>query len=105
MPLIRDAVRGWTQHQVRLGMAVPGPAELEALAGAVYDQRYGLGSLAAFLRDPQVENVDINGFDRVWVTYSTGEKSDSAMDHSVCIPVNTKLGAPSDVALWPAKLE
>jgi hypothetical protein len=39
------------------------------------------------------------------MTYSTGEKSDSAMDHSVCIPVNTKLGAPSDVALWPAKLE
>jgi Flp pilus assembly CpaF family ATPase len=74
MPLIRDAVRGWTQHQVRLGMAVPGPADLEALAGAVYDQRYGLGPLAAFLRDPQVENVDINGFDRVWVTYSTGER-------------------------------
>ena len=74
MPLIRDAVRGWTQHQVRLGMPVPGPAELEALAGAVYDQRYGLGPLAAYLRDPQVENVDINGFDHVWVTYSTGER-------------------------------
>jgi Flp pilus assembly CpaF family ATPase len=74
MPLIRDAVRGWTQHQVRLGMPVPGPAELEALAGAVYDQRYGLGPLATYLRDPQVENVDINGFDHVWVTYSTGER-------------------------------
>ncbi len=74
MPLIRDAVRGWTQHQVRLGRAVPSPSELEALAGAVYDQRYGLGPLAAYLRDPQVENVDINGFDQVWVTYSTGER-------------------------------
>jgi hypothetical protein len=39
------------------------------------------------------------------VTYSTGEKTDSAMDHYVCIPVNTKLGPPSDVVLWPAKLE
>jgi len=74
MPLIRDAVRGWSQHQVRLGAPVPSPSELEALAGAVYDQRYGLGPLAAFLRDPQVENVDINGFDQVWVTYSTGER-------------------------------
>ena len=74
MPLIRDAVRGWTQHQVRLGMPVPGPAELEALAGAVYDQRYGLGPLASYLRDPQVENVDINGFDHVWVTDPTGER-------------------------------
>jgi Flp pilus assembly CpaF family ATPase len=74
MPLIRDAVRGWIQHQVRLGMSVPNPADLEALASAVYDHRYGLGPLAAYLRDPDVENVDINGHDRVWVTYSTGER-------------------------------
>jgi Flp pilus assembly CpaF family ATPase len=74
MPLIRDAVRGWTQHQVRLGLSVPAPAVLESLAGAVYDQRYGLGPLATYLRDPEVENVDINGYDRVWVTYSTGER-------------------------------
>jgi Flp pilus assembly CpaF family ATPase len=74
MPLIRDAVRGWVQRQVRLGMSVPNPADLEALAGAVYDHRYGLGPLAAYLRDPEVENVDINGYDRVWVTYATGER-------------------------------
>ena len=36
------------------------------------------------------------------VTYSPGEKGDSAMDQSACIPLHTKLGAPSDVALWPA---
>ena len=36
------------------------------------------------------------------VTYSPGEKSDSAMDGYVCIPLVTKLGAPSDVVLWPA---
>jgi len=36
------------------------------------------------------------------VTYSPGEKSDFAMDGSVCIPLVTKLGAPSDVVLWPA---
>jgi Flp pilus assembly CpaF family ATPase len=74
MPAIRDAVRGWIQHQVRFGMSVPNPADLEALAYAVYDHRYGLGPLAAYLRDPDVENIDINGHDRVWVTYSTGER-------------------------------
>jgi len=74
MRLTRDAARAWTQRQVRLGAAVPSPAELEALAQAVYDQRYGLGPLAAYLRDPEVENVDINGCDRVWVTYATGER-------------------------------
>ncbi len=40
----------------------------------MYDQRYGLGPLAGYLRDPQVENVDVNGCDQVWVTYSTGER-------------------------------
>ncbi len=74
MPLIRDSVRAWIQQQVRLGLPVPAPAALEALALAVYDRRYGLGPLASYLRDPDVENIDINGFDRVWVTYSTGER-------------------------------
>ncbi len=74
MPLIRDASRRWIQHQVRLGMPVPPPDDTEALAAAVYDHRYGLGPLASYLRDPEVENIDINGHDRVWVTYSTGER-------------------------------
>ncbi|MGH3398371.1 MAG: CpaF family protein, partial [Streptosporangiaceae bacterium] len=71
---IREAVRMWSEHQVRSGARMPSPAEREALAQAVYDQRYGLGSLAGYLRDPNVENVDVNGCDQVWITYSTGER-------------------------------
>jgi Flp pilus assembly CpaF family ATPase len=74
LPLIRDAVRAWAERQVRAGAPVPSPADREVLAQAVYDQRYGLGPLAGYLRDPQVENVDVNGCDQVWVTYSTGER-------------------------------
>jgi Flp pilus assembly CpaF family ATPase len=71
---IREAVRMWAEHQVRSGARMPSPAEREALAQAVYDQRYGLGSLAGYLRDPNVENVDVNGCDQVWITYTTGER-------------------------------
>ena len=71
---IRDAVMAWVQRQVRLGAPMPPAAAIDVLAQAVYDQRYDLGPLAAYLRDPDVENVDINGCDRVWVTYSTGER-------------------------------
>ncbi|MGH3410987.1 MAG: CpaF family protein, partial [Streptosporangiaceae bacterium] len=71
---IREAVRMWSERQVRSGARMPSPAEREALAQAVYDQRYGLGSLAGYLRDPNVENVDVNGCDQVWITYSTGER-------------------------------
>jgi len=74
LPLIRDAARSWAEQRVRTGAPVPSPAEREALAQAVYDQRYGLGPLAAHLRDPAVENIDINGCDQVWITYDTGER-------------------------------
>jgi Flp pilus assembly CpaF family ATPase len=74
LPLIGDAVRAWAERQVRTGAPVLSPADREALAQAVYDQRYGLGPLAGYLRDPQVENVDVNGCDEVWVTYATGER-------------------------------
>jgi Flp pilus assembly CpaF family ATPase len=72
--IIRDAVRAWAERRVRSGGAVPSPAEREALTQAVYDQRYGLGPLAGYLRDPNVENVDVNGCDQVWITYATGER-------------------------------
>ena len=74
MPLIREAVRAWAERQARAGALIPAPADRDALAQAIYDQRYGLGPLAAYLRDQQVENVDVNGCDQVWVTYSTGER-------------------------------
>jgi len=75
MPVIRDAARRWLEQQVRSGL-LPASAggTLDELATAVHDRRYGLGPLSAYLRDPQVENIDINGCDQVWVTYATGEK-------------------------------
>jgi Flp pilus assembly CpaF family ATPase len=75
MPVIRETARRWLERQVRAGF-LPASAggELDALARAVHDQRYGLGPLTDYLRDPQVENVDVNGYDQVWVTYATGER-------------------------------
>ena len=75
LPLIREAVRAWAERQARAGALIPSPADRDALAQAIYDQRYGLGPLAGYLRDPQVENVDVNGCDQVWITYSTGERA------------------------------
>jgi Flp pilus assembly CpaF family ATPase len=75
LPLIREAVRAWAERQARAGALIPSPADRDVLAQAIYDQRYGLGPLAGYLRDPQVENVDVNGCDQVWVTYSTGERA------------------------------
>ncbi len=75
MPQIREVARRWLEGQVRAGL-LPASAggELDRLARAVHDQRYGLGPLSDYLRDPQVENVDVNGCDQVWVTYASGER-------------------------------
>jgi Flp pilus assembly CpaF family ATPase len=75
MPVIHDTARRWLERQVRAGLlpAAAGGA-LDDLARAVHDQRYELGPVTDYLRDPQVENVDINGFDHVWITYASGER-------------------------------
>ena len=31
---------------------------------------YGAGALQELLDDPDIENIDINGCDEVWVTYA-----------------------------------
>lgn len=73
-PLIREAVLAWGQEQVRKGAPIPDAEDVESLAQAVYDLRYDLGPVAAHLRDRDVENIDINGCDRVWISYATGER-------------------------------
>lgn len=74
MAVIGEAVREWAEeHAGRTGVIVA-PGERDAIAQAVYDERYGLGPLEEYLRDPQVENVDVNGCDQVWVSYATGER-------------------------------
>jgi pilus assembly protein CpaF len=42
---------------------------------AVLDALFGLGPLQAFIDDPRIENIDVNGCDQVWVTYADGSKS------------------------------
>jgi pilus assembly protein CpaF len=75
MPVIRDTARRWLEGQVRAGLLPASAGEaMDDLATAVHDQRYELGPVTAYMRDPRVENVDINGCDQVWVTYASGER-------------------------------
>jgi pilus assembly protein CpaF len=48
--------------------------EEERLAKRVLDELFGLGRLQAFVDDPTIENIDINGCDRVWATFADGSK-------------------------------
>jgi pilus assembly protein CpaF len=50
------------------------PVDEQNLAHVTLDSLFGLGRLQALVDDPRIENVDVNGCDRVWVTYADGTK-------------------------------
>lgn len=51
-----------------------GAIEERELAQRVLDALFGLGRLQALIEDLQIENIDVNGCDNVWVTYADGQK-------------------------------
>jgi len=51
-----------------------GFADEQLLAQTVLDALFGMGRMQALIDDTEIENIDINGCDRVWVTYADGSK-------------------------------
>lgn len=74
MRLIQAGVSRWAQDQVVLGLAAPSVSEQQRLVKAVVDERFGLGVLTDYLADENVENIDVNGCDQIWITYADGSK-------------------------------
>jgi pilus assembly protein CpaF len=48
--------------------------EEQRLAQSILDALFGMGGLQYLIDDPAIENIDVNGCDRVWVTYADGVK-------------------------------
>ena len=67
--LIRQEAQRWAEEQLRTGQRVS-PMIEAALRRAVYDRMYGLGPLQPLLEDERIENIEIDGYDNIWVTYS-----------------------------------
>ncbi|HTJ72043.1 MAG TPA: ATPase, T2SS/T4P/T4SS family [Actinospica sp.] len=56
------------------GRRPPNADEEEALAGGIHAALFGVGRLQPLLDDPEIENIDVNGCDRVFVQYSDGRE-------------------------------
>src|SRR6185437_12643684 len=54
--------------EVRAGRPAPTLAAEDALADAVFAAIFGLGRLQPLIDDPQVENIDVDGHDQVWIS-------------------------------------
>ena len=51
------------------------PTAEQQLAQNVLDALFGLGRLQVLVDDSEIENIDVNGCDQVWVTYANGRKA------------------------------
>jgi Flp pilus assembly CpaF family ATPase len=68
--VLEDHARG----EITDGRTPPTAEEEELVASAVHAALFGVGRLQPLLEDPQVENIDINGCDRVFVSYADGRE-------------------------------
>jgi pilus assembly protein CpaF len=73
---IVDVIRSQVDDMVRLagGTSAWDPRTQTAMAKAIFDSLFKLGRLQPLVEQPEVENIDIYGYDNVWLTYASGEK-------------------------------
>lgn len=51
-----------------------GPEDEQRVVKDVLDALFGMGRLQVLIDDPAIENIDVNGCDRVWATFADGAK-------------------------------
>ncbi|MGL5857623.1 MAG: CpaF family protein [Angustibacter sp.] len=72
--VIGRSLETFARDEITSGRTPLVPQEEEDLSEAVHAALFGVGRLQPLLDDPQVENIDINGCDRVFVGYADGRE-------------------------------
>ena len=72
--LVQQALEGLAAARVQEGRGPLRDEEEQAVHRLALDMLFGLGMLQRFVDDSEVENIDVNGYDRVFVTYGDGRK-------------------------------
>src|SRR5487761_1789594 len=72
--LIAQALEEHARSEITFGRPPPNAQEEEELAAAIHAALFGVGRLQPLLEDQQIENIDINGCDRVFLGYADGRE-------------------------------
>jgi Flp pilus assembly CpaF family ATPase len=72
--LIVQVLEDFARTEISEGRVPPSPDDEETTAAAIHAALFGVGRLQPLLEDPDVENIDINGCDQVFVGYSDGRE-------------------------------
>ena len=73
--LIAEAMERRARQAVTSGQSVMSPAEEDELARDIFDALFRLSRLQRLLDDPEIENINANGCDVVWVRYADGHRA------------------------------
>jgi pilus assembly protein CpaF len=72
--LIVQVLEDHARFEIAEGRTPPTADDEASLASAIHSALFGVGRLQPLLDDPEVENVDINGCDKVFVQYGDGRE-------------------------------
>ncbi len=72
--LIAQVLEDHARNEITAGRVPPNAQDEEDLAAAIHAALFGVGRLQPLLDDPYIENIDINGCDRVFVGYADGRE-------------------------------
>jgi pilus assembly protein CpaF len=72
--LIVQVLEDYARYEVTEGRTPPTPEDDAQIASAIHSALFGVGRLQPLIDDPEVENIDINGYDNVFVQYGDGRE-------------------------------
>ncbi|WEV27256.1 ATPase, T2SS/T4P/T4SS family [Streptomyces sp. 71268] len=72
--VIAQILEDYARAEINLGRTPLDAESEESYAAAVHAALFGVGRLQPLLDDPEVENIDINGCDRVFIGYADGRE-------------------------------
>jgi pilus assembly protein CpaF len=72
--LVTQVLEEHARSEITAGRAPLNAQEEEELATAIHAALFGVGRIQPLLEDPEIENIDVNGCDRVFLGYADGRE-------------------------------
>jgi pilus assembly protein CpaF len=72
--IISQVLEEFARGEIASGRRPPSAEEEEALAAGVHAALFGVGRLQPLLEDTEIENIDINGCDQVFIGFADGRE-------------------------------
>lgn len=75
LQVLEDATREHARLELTANRPLPHPDVEQVVRRQVLDELFGVGGLQPLLDDPRIENINVNGCDRVFVRYADGTRT------------------------------